>query len=151
MSKDSKKKFFLTRKNNQLKDLLSQNELVPREKAKDPQVLGVSPLAPADITVLTMGLDIIDPGTDLNITVLRGIVDMVLNITALEMVLDITVQDMVLGIIVQDMVLDIIVQDMGLGNIVQDMVLDTTVLELLVLDTDHKALEDRVQVQEDIL
>ena len=70
MSKDSKKKFYLTWKNNQLKDLLSQNELVPREKVKDPQVLGVSPLAPEDITVLTMGLDTTVPGTDLNITVL---------------------------------------------------------------------------------
>ena len=136
---------------------MSQNEVVLREKAKNPQVLGVSPLAPEDITVLTMGLDIIVPGTDLIITVLRGIEvpDMVLNITALDMVLDIivpnmvlnitvldiTAQDMALGITAQDMVLDIIVQDM-----VHDMVLDTT-----VLDTDHKAPGDGVQAPEDIL
>ena len=154
---------------------MSQNEVVLREKAKDPQVLGVSPLAPEDITVLTMGLDIIVPGTDLIITVLRGIEvpDMVLNITALDMVLDIivpnmvlditvlditaqdmvlgiTAQDMVLGITAQDMVLDTIVQDMVLDIIVQDMVLNM-VLDTIVQDTDHKAPGDRVQAPEDIL
>ena len=131
---------------------MSQNEVVLREKAKNPQVLGVSPLAPEDITVLTMGLDIIVPGTDLIITVLRGIEvpDMVLNITALDMVLDIIVPNMVLNITAQDMALGITAQDMVLDIIVQDMVHDM-VLDTTVLDTDHKAPGDGVQAPEDIL